>query len=154
MAKPGTTTCYYKPRRSVTRRFSAKDVARVYCHAVNQGVARSDIGREIERRCPTIGGECTCDEMLAELIRAEKMAALMIEVITAAVVIGRILKVALKVIQAARQKQLEREMKEAIKQLDTWDRRTKPIIQGEFERLIEKQAQVAARMEGGVVIKP
>lgn len=118
-------------------------------------MSRADIRREMDKRCPSASSECTCEDMLAELYRAEKMATLMIEVISAVVVIAKIIKVAraaLKVIRAPRQ--LQQQMEGAQKQLEALDKNTKPIIQGEFERLIERQAEVAAKIEGGVVIRP
>ena len=147
--------CSYRPTRKQARRYTASDVARIYCHAVAQGVARSAIADAIEKRCPAASQECTCSELMSELHNALKVAELAIAIIAILVPAVRVLRA---LMAAAKVKKLPKpvvdEAEKAIKTLENQPITSGRILEAEYERIIEKQAEVAAKMDAGVVIRP
>jgi len=121
--------------------------------ALEQGESRAEIERLIAINCPPDRtGDCTCAELFAELKNALEMVAYALAIIALVVPMARILRTL--VVLAAKQipSQLEKQAETAAKQLEDLSGQ-RPIIEGEFQRIQEKQLEVAHRM-GEVVIKP
>lgn len=144
--------CLTRPNRSRPRLYTAKDVARIYCKAISQGVSRSDIEREIGERCPPDRtGECTCAQLLAELKQYLEMAAYVLEILALVVPIARVIRLLITAARVANNARLEQDGEAAAKQLEDLSSQ-RPIIEGEFQR-IDSLADEIARMIGEVIIK-
>ncbi len=144
--------CLSRPNRSRARLYSAKDVGRIYCKAIEQGVARSDIEREIAEKCPPDRtGECTCAQLLAELKQYLEMAAYALEIIAMVIPIARVLRLAILAARKLNDLRLESDAEAAAKQLEDLSSQ-KPIIEGEYQR-IDTLSDEIARMIGEVIIR-
>lgn len=131
-----TLVCIQRPNRTERRTFTASDVGRIACHAIEAGVSRETIIKELNKRCPEMD---VCDRveikqsivnvigvllgvLVVLLIPAEAFAA---AVVAGLVILSRILPFLLrsKIVQSA-QKLLQQlpkirlEINEAIKALE------------------------------------
>lgn len=151
MGTPGEVKCTRKPIRTVTRRFTSTDVARVYCHAVKQGVSRSEIDRRIEKKCPSGDKECTCAELKQELRNALRVISLAIAIIALTVPVLRVLSTVVVWLKRYRAYRLAQDVEKAAKALEDANKSGR-ILEGEYERVIERVRELEGA--AAVVIKP
>ena len=60
--------CYRRPNRSTKRTFDAKSAARGVCAAIRHGTPKTEIDKEIRKRClPSKEALCDCNEVLLTL---------------------------------------------------------------------------------------
>lgn len=147
-----------RPNRRFARRFSAKDVARIYCKAVQQGVTHESIRKELEQRCKPRDTDCDCARLLSELKQAQMVAELALELVAVLVPALRALKALRKIIDVLRAmealkkvKQIEDMNKETpriedINDLENKAGNAKTILEGEYQRVVEEQQAVAESM--------
>lgn len=55
-----TIKCFNKPNRTTVRTYTAKDVGRITCYAINAGVSKQSIQKEIEK---CLGDVCKREEV-------------------------------------------------------------------------------------------
>lgn len=136
------TRCYNKPNRTRERTFTARDVGRIACAAVQDGVTRRDLQREIARCVPN-------EEIDCEKIRS--FIPIIISVATAAIVLLRTTQPVLVVIRqillagavlwrllpASTRLQIEGSVDDILT-LENQGR----TIEGEFTRLIDELRQI------------
>jgi hypothetical protein len=167
MALPTGPTCFTRPARTRVRRYSAKDVSRIYCKAVSQGVAEAEIDALLKASCKTKiekpDDNCSCEELIDELADA-------LDILDLAIEIGGAINPTKKAIKKVREwlrrlknrkdlpeiKDLEKEFpsdKEMKELEDAWAR-VEPILKAKRERVDAKMLEVLERIDAQVVIKP
>jgi len=158
--KPGYT-CFHRPNRSYKRTYTANDVARIYCLAIQQGELRTDINAAIAKKCPITEPECTCEKMIQNLLTAQSVAAMTLEMIAMLVPILKVLKKIRTILNALKKakimpKQLEQMDKDIprLEDLDDLQNKVgsaKPVIEGEYARVVREYEELTGAQ---VVIKP
>jgi len=155
MDLPTGEVCFYRPNRKYKRRYSAKDVARIYCHALDQGVSRDDIEKEISQKC---GDQSVCDCEGARLLMPQILKALAVAVAVLAIArfAGQAIGVMVRAIPAAAavwaRYRLSRDaVREAGKQLEDASK-NRPVIEGVFQK-VDDWIVADAKELGKVVVK-
>ena len=90
-----TIVCIDRPNRTKVRKFTATDVGRITCHAIDGGEIREEIIFEINRRCPSMF-VCDCKEISTVLIAVLKLLA---AVLTFLVAVGLVLNLMIATIR-------------------------------------------------------
>ena len=108
----------------------------------------------MDKRCPEMSEECTCEELYNTLRQAMKVAELALVIIATLVPAARVLRAILAAWRAGRQnKRLEQDGQAAAKTLEDGSKAGR-IIEGEFEAWFEAEKVVLQKMGGKVEIKP
>ena len=112
MALPPGEHCTYRANRTRARRYTAKDVARIYCLATAQGVSRAEITEELKYKCEVQDDGCSCEDLLKELATAQKVTSLALEIGTAAIASLKVLKKSRTLLEKLRAKKGQVDAKE------------------------------------------
>ncbi len=91
--------CYIKPNRSKPRTFSAKDVGRITCAAVEDGVSQTSIREEVSK-CVQVDKEC--EEVRDKLKQAEAVIAISIVVLAVVIPAFRVVVQAIQFLRIFR----------------------------------------------------
>lgn len=107
-----TVKCYNKPNRTRVRTFTAKDVGRIACAAIEDGVSEADIITALEE-CINFDDKKACEETKQKLDDAKFENELLIAAVILAIPLFRILKKAASVFKIfLNKKQIDRINKE------------------------------------------
>lgn len=166
MALPPGEHCYYRPARKRDRRYTASDVARIYCKAISQGVAKAEITAAMKTKCEKDApqdDECSCEEIIDEM-------ADMLDVIELTMEVGSMINPTRKLLKKIKElllklkkgekipdvKSIEKDIAD-VKSLEdlasTWEK-VKPLMEAQKKITQEKMDAVIAKMPPDVVIKP
>lgn len=96
-----TIVCIDRPNRTKARRFTASDVGRIACHAIDAGVVREEIIFQLNRRCPSMV-VCDCKEISTVLIAVLKVLAAVLTFLIAVGVVLNLMLVAIRRIPGLR----------------------------------------------------
>jgi len=150
------------------RRYSASDVARIFCKAIEQGVSRSDISLELATRCHWADDGCSCEDLLKELAQAQHVTALALEIGLAVTPAIKAAKKAREILEKlrARGKTEETELLDQVILRTEEQRALEKILENsersmskELDRIIERTNEVSQMsllddiIEGAVKIK-
>lgn len=111
--------CYQKPNRTKVRTFTAKDVGRIACYAIDDGALKSDVRREVDK-CLGPNEECehafSVLEVILKLLLALALALFVLSTLQRLVrvllILRRILpKEIVEALEDKRIQQLEEEVK-------------------------------------------
>lgn len=152
MALPPGCAKRCRPARKRVRRYTAKDVGRIACKAMSQGVSRGTIYREIEERCGK-GVVCDCEKVAALLPEVLKALALAVAVASLVIPALRIIRLAITVARRIPEfkHRLDRlSPEETAKALEN-AQGAKRVLEGEFTRVDDMIMEI---LKAEVKIKP